>query len=150
MSTQPLISSSLAPTFICQICRRALVLPGTPIIGERPPEKHARITDMLWSHIQKDHQQQFQFIGMTANNFAGWMIWEQFKHADTELLAHHNEIRAGIRRATKRVHVRDEAIEAQIQTHFANIETMPTDEVRKLVIQLLKGLRDVLEEVQPH
>lgn len=139
MST-PILSTALTPAYTCRHCRKTLTLSGPPIIGQaRLPQ----VGQLLVDHLAAEHQQLLAALGMEGQKVAGWLFAEQFKHNDDELSAASNQVRLQFRRGTQRVIVRDENLQAQIETHipFAPAETKAT------VLALLKGLRDTLEEV---
>lgn len=140
--------SVLIPAYTCQVCRRTLTLSGPPIIGESREAQLGRVSKMLAEHFGNEHKEQMMQTQIHGMNFAGWLLWSRFQHNNAELEKESEKIRLSIRQFSKRVHVPDESLESQINTHLKP-ETMTPGEIRSTVIRLLKGLRNVLEEAAP-
>ncbi len=147
MSTQP---SALSHAYTCQICRRTMQLQGPPIIGQKPEERAALVGQMLADHICKEHQQEAAQIMLTGNSLAGMLFCSRYAHNDENLAKLINAQRLQVRLFTKKVHISDEMIEQQVERHLpyeAPHFTAPGAQL--LIVQLLKTLRDKLEETTP-
>ena len=138
-------SSALAPAYTCNVCKKTLSLKGPPIIGEQPQQRMQRVSEMLAHHLGTEHKDRMFNIAMAGQQFAGWLTFNQYSHNDAPLLAHAEEVRTKTRQFTKRVVVTDEAIKKQVHDHLQIIDAP----AREVVIALLKGVRDVLDETPP-
>lgn len=143
MSTQP---SALSYAYTCQICRRTLQLSGPPIVGQKPEERAAQIATLLAEHICQEHKSEFAQIMLTGNSLSGMLFCSRYQHNDAGLAKLINDQRLQVRSFTKKVHVTDEMIAAQVAKHLAVVELAT---VHEKVTQLLKTLRDTLEETTP-
>lgn len=132
----------LAPTYTCHLCKKTFAPSELPIVGEDPKARTIRIVTMLADHIGKVHKERMIGIAMAANQFQGWSILEQFDHTDPDLHRESNGMRLQYRQLTKRVNITDEMITGQVDTF---LKLQPGTQ-RDATIELLKTMRDVLEE----
>ena len=142
MTPQPEPTSALAPAYTCNVCRKTLSLKGPPIIGEQPQQRMQRVTEMLAHHLGTEHKERMFHCFMAGQQFGGWLVMQQYTHSDAPLLSHGEEVRIKTRQFTKRVNVTDDAIAKQVHDHLHMIDAPG----RAVVIALLKGLRDSLDE----
>jgi hypothetical protein len=139
--SKEVLSPVLIPVYTCQICRQTITLKGPPIIGEAQEARNARVGQALAAHLGKNHQDDMRTIFLTSPYLSGWLIFEKFDHNDPYIKSKSEEFRRKLRAMTKRINVTDELIEQQVQKMFSGPQ-------QETVIQLLKTLRDTLEEVQ--
>jgi hypothetical protein len=132
--------SDLAPTYTCNICRKAFSS-GPPIIGETEPQRLSKISQQLANHLGKEHQGHMANIAIAGQQLAGWLICEQFTHNDAHLKRESEKYRLRLHSTTRRVTMPDESIENGM------METLGIEgDLRERVIKLLKAQRNVLEE----
>ena len=141
MSTQP---SLLTHAYTCGICRQTFSLKGPPIIGEQKEARLARVGQMLAQHVAEVHKNEHRQIAIMATQIQGWMLLDQYAHNDQELAAEADKIRKHFRRITRRVDIPDATIEKQVDSNLD--EEMPYNAIRKTVVKLLQGMRNVMDE----
>ena len=157
MSSNP-TSSLLAPEYVCSLCRRALTVQGPPIIG-KPEYRLIRVAQMMQGHMQEHHQREMAQIAIAGGQYAGWRCCEIYQHNDAELIKHQEDARRQFRAHTSKVHITDETIWKQIDTHVTP-HLKPLDRagydgqdiathIREQVAGLLKGMRDTIEDLPP-
>lgn len=150
MSTTPTIPTEqqqqtvLAPVYTCHLCRRTFSIGGAQIIGQK---RVMVASAKLVEHFGTEHKDEINKAYLMGQQFAAWLVNEQYSHNDPELAAEANRVRLNFKRLTKRVDVSDETIAKQVEKHISENDLPADSLVRKTVIGLLKGLRDSLEEI---
>jgi hypothetical protein len=143
MSAEP---QALAPAYTCNICRKTLMLKGPPIVGETPQRRLEKVGQMLMDHMGKEHREAIVNIMLAGQQLSGWLTAEQYTHNDAQLAAEANKVRLKMRQFTKRVEITDEMIQTQVDTHLGQ-EGLDAATMRSVAVELLKTMRDKLEEV---
>ena len=138
-------SSALATVYTCHLCRKTFSLKDPILIGEKPQERLARVGQMLADHLGNEHRQHIINIMLASNQYAGWLIAEQFSYNDATLATESNKVRLKMREVSRRVIITDALIEQQV-SQFIPQEVGDT-EIRTTIIGLLRTLRDTLEEI---
>src|ERR1035437_1112031 len=110
--------STLTPTYTCSICRQTFQTAGTPIIGEKPTDRMNRTMGLLAEHLGTVHKEQFAQIYLAGNQFAGWIMAQQFQHNDVDIARETDKTRGHLRKLLKKVSITDEMIDAQVKRHL--------------------------------
>lgn len=125
----------------CRVCGEQFTTPSVAIIGQTADQRIGEFGGRLAQHILTKHKEIAVYAATMQQQFDGMLCLMNFNIAEPELTDQLDQIRFQINRLTRRAVVSDETIMQRVaELGLLN----PADESK--VYQLLKDMRDVLEE----
>lgn len=103
---------------------------------------------MLARHLAEEHKERLASSILSGNQFAGWLIWDQYSHNDAQLIEHSNAIRLAMRRHTQRVRISDEFIERRVDQEIGIPYSLAGEQL-DAIAKMFKEMRDALDEAPP-
>lgn len=134
----------------CRHCNQAFPV-AVPILGAPPETGFVQLTAQLAEHIQRKHPQEVQGDITAQVNasiaYAAQKVLAHFDSSDQGLMEWRDRVRHMVFREMMRGSVSDEKIAEKVAALFALWESDEKSvSIEELVIQLVKSLRDAIEE----
>ncbi len=125
----------------CKHCDDRFGSVAAPIIGQPPSAKYMVFMQGLMKHLADKHPQVANDMLHGQGLFGTMLCLDQFNTDDDGLVEQRDQTRHWVHNRTRRVRISDATIEEKVLLLALDAEK------QSAVIQLIKTMRDVLEEV---